>query len=159
MPKDELEQVLPGLKKKFLYYNDFAAKPVSDVFDLSGAQTLEAHDLASAIFLNAGKGNFTRINLPINLQLTPIFSFQNIGGNQWLAGGNFYDVLPYEGQYDSGSLLSFEFNNQKAVNARVLDIKGQVRDIKEIITKNGKVFVISKNNDSLSFYRSANEKK
>jgi hypothetical protein len=156
LPKDELEQVLPVLKKKFLYYIDFAGKEVKEVFDLSSAKdpSLEANDLASAIFFNDGRGNFNKQNLPMDLQLTPILSFQQLKNNEWLAGGNFYGVLPYEGQYDAASLVSFTIENSIVTKTKVLEIKGETRDIKKIRTKNnGEVLLVGMNNDSLKFYK------
>jgi len=162
LPKDELEQVLPMLKKKFLYYTDFAGKPVQEVFDVGSGNllTLEANNLASAVFINDGKGNFSRKNLPMDLQLTPIFSFQQgMYNHSWFAGGNFYGVLPYEGEYDAAAWIHFEMNHSEVTRSRVLDIKGQVRDMKWIHTAtNGNVLMVARNNDSILFYKNNNEK-
>lgn len=157
LPKDELEQVLPVLKKKYLYYTDFAGKTVTEIFNVGPEDqgVLEVHDLASAIFMSDGKGKFARVNLPMDLQLTPIFCFARSGKtNSWFAGGNFYGVLPYEGQYDAASLVSFELVKSDINRAKVLDIKGEVRDMKWIRTAiDGDVLVVAKNNERLQFYK------
>jgi enediyne biosynthesis protein E4 len=160
LPKDEIEQVLPFIKKKYLYYSDYAGKPVQEVFDLTAnTRQLEAHDLASAVFLNDGKGNFTRKNLPLGLQLSPLFTFQHLeNSDTFFAGGNFYGVLPYEGQYDAASLIFFEAGGKNnldlpVIRSSILDTKAQVRDLKWIRTaKNGNVLVVGRNNGSLLFY-------
>jgi hypothetical protein len=160
LPKDELEQVLPIVKKKFLYYSDFAGKPLREIFDVGSGNVLqlEVDDLASALFLNDGKGNFKRVDLPMELQLSPIFAFERTKNtNTYIAGGNFYGVLPYEGQYDAASLLRFElakvYNGIQLIKQPdVLDTKGQVRDLKWLHTKDGEVLIVGRNNDSFLFY-------
>ncbi|HET9278868.1 MAG TPA: VCBS repeat-containing protein, partial [Flavitalea sp.] len=159
LPKDELEQVVPALKKKFLYYNEFAGKEVKDIFDISSGDNgkLEVNDLASAIFYNDGKGNLTKMDLPMELQLTPLFCFaKDSAGKNWFAGGNFYGVLPYEGQYDASSFMGFQLADSKITNTKVLEIKGEVRDMKWIRTASkGDVLIVARNNDSLLFYSRA----
>jgi hypothetical protein len=155
LPKDEIEMALPMLRKKFLYYTDYAGKTIDEIFDIrSGNVTkLEASDLSSAVFYNDGKGNFRQENLPAALQLTPLFSFEQLGNGSWIAGGNFFGVLPYEGQYDAASLTTFDLNkNSPATNINVLDIKGQVRDLKWLRTANGRLLAVVKNNQPIAFY-------
>lgn len=155
--KDEFEQVIPKIKKNFLYYADFAGKTINEIFDTADAVKLEAKDLASAVFINDGKGNFSRQDLPFGMQVSPIFTFQPISNTKtspspsaFIAGGNLFGVLPYEGRYDAASLLSFTLLGG---NTQVLDIKGQVRDAKWVYTaKYGPVLIIAKNNEGLLFF-------
>ena len=116
---------------------------------------LHAETLSSSCFINDGKGNFTRRDLPQELQLAPLFAFQRLGNtNSFFAGGNFFGVIPYEGQYDASSLLTFEADKTGLVlHSTIIDIKGEVRDLKWLHTaKYGIVLMIAKNNDSLIFY-------
>jgi hypothetical protein len=117
---------------------------------------LKAEVLGSSIFINDGKGNFVRKDLPESLQLSPIFSFQQLdSAKSFIAGGNFFGVLPYEGRYDASSLQKFDID--KSVpglikQSTLLDTKGQVRDLKWLRTvKYGNILVEAKNNDSLIF--------
>ncbi|HUS00882.1 MAG TPA: hypothetical protein VMY77_04105, partial [Chitinophagaceae bacterium] len=114
---------------------------------------LQAETLNSSYFINDGKGNFTRKDMPQELQLTPLFSFQRTG-NSFFAGGNFFGVIPYEGRYDASSFLYFTAANKGSISqTKILDIKGEVRDLEWLRTaKYGNVLVAAKNNDSLSFY-------
>ena len=163
LAKDELERALPVLKKAYLTYSEVAGKTVDYMFyDLfKDYKELQAETLSSSYFINDGKGNlsagqagFTRKDLPWELQLTPLFSFVR-SGNSFFAGGNFFGVIPYEGQYDASSLLYFNTDNKGAfTQTKILDIKGEVRDLKWLRTaKYGNVLVAAKNNDSLSFYK------
>ena len=106
LAKDELERALPVLKKAYLKYSEVAGKTVQYMFyDLFKDYTeLKAEILGSSCFINDGKGNFKRIDLPDELQLAPVFSFHLltvIRQDSYMAAGNFYGVIPYEGRYDA----------------------------------------------------------
>jgi enediyne biosynthesis protein E4 len=162
LPKDEIEVVLPMVKKKFLYYKDYAGKTVQEVFDVDDKNVLKLHadDLSSTLFLNDGKGNFRNIKLPMEFQLAPLFAFTRIYGSDiFLAGGNFYGVLPYEGQYDASALLYFTIDKSKSgaelINSsHVIENKGQTRDLKWIGGTWGskQKLIVARNNGSLLFY-------
>jgi enediyne biosynthesis protein E4 len=160
LPKDELEQAIPVMKKNFLYYSDYAGKTINDIFDLEGGgmRKLKATNLSSMVLYNDGKGGFDKYPLPALVQSTPIFCFEfSKKMNSWIAGGNFFGVIPYEGAYDAASLQVFKTggneNLQFASESQILDIKGQVRDMKWLRTKEGEILVVAKNNDQLHFYR------
>lgn len=157
LAKDELERALPLLKKAYLTYNEVAGKTVQYMFyDLfKDYKQLQAETLSSSSFMNDGKGNFKRTDLPQNLQLAPLFSFQRLGGtNLYIAGGNFSGVIPYEGQYDASSVLTFKTNKAGSISqSKIIDIKGETRDLKWLNTANGKVLIVAKNNNNLQFYR------
>jgi len=161
LPKDELEQALPVLKKAYVTYSEVAGKTVQYMFyDLfKDYVELKAETLGSACFINDGKGNFTKQDLPFDLQLSPIFAFQQMDDHHtFITGGNFFDVIPYEGFYDAASLSVFNMSSSKntitADQVKILDIKGQVRDLKWIKTaKYGKVLMAAKNNDRIEFYQ------
>ncbi len=163
LAKDELERRLPVLKKAYLTYSEVAGKTVEYMFyDLFKDYTeLSAEILGSSCFINDGKGHFQRVELPAELQLAPIMSFQKINNTPnetvWLAGGNFFNVIPYEGRYDAQSLCLFSINKKNEIKyihqPGLLSLSGQVRDIKWMNTgKDGKVLVVARNNDSLKMY-------
>src|SRR5690606_41969752 len=91
-------------------------------------------------------------------QLVHIFSSQKVGNKNagettWLAGGNFFDVIHYEGRYDAQALSLFCIgkNTCKPVpQPDLAGMNGQVRDIKWLKTKdNLKVLLVARNNESL----------
>ncbi len=162
LAKDELERALPVLKKAYERYDAVAGKTVQYVFfDLFKDYTeLKAETLSSSCFINDGKGNFTRSDLPDALQLAPVFAFAPVTeGNSagWLAGGNFYGVVPYEGRYDAlyPTLFSIGKNSELFSPPSVLPtISGEIRDAKWINTGNGsKILVLARNNSSLIFLK------
>ncbi len=157
LAKDELEKDMPVLKKYYLTYSEVAGKTVQYMFyDLFKNYTeLKAETLGSACFLNNGKGNFKKIDLPDDVQQAPVFAFASIGSNNYITGGNFYGTIPYEGKYDALCPTIFSFNkNQFNISSILPGVKGEIRDIKWLNTINGeKLLVIARNNDSLLFYK------
>jgi len=159
--KDELERSLPVLKKAYLHYSDVAGKTVQYIFyDLFKDYTeLKAETLSSSCFINDGKGNFTRIELPDELQMAPIMSFANYPGSNktFIAAGNFYGVTPYEGRYDALLPTVFSFTNGRpAVDQRIntSSVNGEMRDVKWLNSADGKkLLVLARNNDSLIFMK------
>ena len=152
LAKDELERPLPVLKKAYLTYGEVAGKTVQYIFyDLfKDYAELKAEVLGSSVFINDGNGIFTRKDLIRNLQLSPVMSFA-MAGNNFIAGGNFYGVIPYEGRYDAlfPTVVSFDGKTLGNMNT----INGEVRDMKWLNTKNGKVMMIARNNQPLLFYK------
>lgn len=153
LAKDELERALPVLKKAYLKYSEVAGKTVQYMFyDLfKDFREYKAEHLASACFLNDGKGGFTKIDLPDELQLSPLFSFSAIPGtNQWIGGGNFYGVIPYEGRYDAQKPISFSFNkdSKKFVVNETIELSGELRDIDWLDLSSGKKqMILTRNNE------------
>jgi hypothetical protein len=106
-----VERSLPLLKKHYLKYAEYAGVEMKDVFYgwVDSIKPLTAERLGSVVCYGDGKGNFRIKDLPAELQLSPIFSFAPIGNlhNLYACGGNFFDVIPYEGQYDAQALSFF----------------------------------------------------
>ncbi len=154
--KDELEKDMPVLKKYYLTYSEVAGKTVQYMFyDLFKNYTeLKAETLGSACFINDGKGNFQRIDLPDDLQQAPVFAFAPLSNNTFIAGGNFYGTIPYEGKYDALCPTIFSSNkNQFSTESILPGVKGEVRDMEWLNTANGKMLAVARNNDSLLFYK------
>jgi len=167
LAKDELERALPVLKKAYLKYNDVAGKTVQYIFyDLFKDYTeLKAEVLASSCFINDGKGAFKRMDLPQELQVAPVFSFTSFDHNKtnsWLACGNFYNVIPYEGRYDALQPTFFLYDKQQSTfkyGSELASVMGQARDAKWInYAGGGKILVIARNNQPLIFLKPAYEK-
>ena len=164
LAKDELERRIPVLKKYYLYYKDVAGKTIQYIFfDLFKNYTeLKAEVLGSSCFINDGKGNFTRIDLPDELQLAPVMSFSKAAeSSSFIAGGNFYGTIPYEGRYDALSPAGFSFNKASGsfvTGFTIQDFDGEIRDIKWVTTVAGKkLLVFARNNKELIFLKNKKE--
>jgi enediyne biosynthesis protein E4 len=166
LPKDALEQSLPVLKKAYLTYDEVAGKTVQYMFyDLfKNAMELKAETLGSSCFINDGKGNFKRTDLPDGLQMAPVFSFATAKAGvpgSYIGGGNFYGVLPYEGRYDALMPTFFSFDREEARFSQgplLPDVRGEIRDLKWLRSaKYGEILITARNNDSLLFFQNAGQ--
>ncbi|MDE3145635.1 MAG: VCBS repeat-containing protein, partial [Bacteroidota bacterium] len=160
LAKDEVERPLPLLRKHYLKYAEYAGVPMKDVFYgwIDTIKPLMAERLGSAACFGDGKGNFEIKDLPASLQLAPVFSFQKADDNMYLAGGNFFDVIPYEGRYDAQPLAMMKIKKDKTIDyvhqSNLLDIKGQVRDLQWIRSANqNNYLLVARNNESILTYQ------
>ncbi|HEY2581182.1 MAG TPA: VCBS repeat-containing protein [Mucilaginibacter sp.] len=162
--KGDIEKQVPLIKKKFLYYHDFAGKTVQQIFgDSIDNKPLTANSFTSGIFYNKGAGKFAFKALPASIQVAPLFGFAALSGSYRgiLAGGNFWGVLPYEGRYDAdyGDVLTLDgsgnFKYISSVSSGFL-LRGEVRDIKPIKTAKGIIYAVAINNKQIQFFKLKN---
>ena len=165
--RGEIVQQIPSLKKKFLRYDNYAGKKIEEVFtneQLNSATQLLIDELQTCIFVNDGKGNFTKQALPLRAQFSPVygillFDYDDDGQKDILLGGNFFGAKPELGRFDGSYsvLLRGEGNNQfKFVpNTQTgIIVKDEVRDIKAIKAAGSKTYiVIARNNETLHIYK------
>lgn len=165
LAKDEVERQLPMLKKHYLRYTEYAGVPMKDVFYgwIDTVKPFLAERLGSAICYGDGKGGFSITDLPDQIQKAPVFTFEkiansNASANSYLAGGNFFDVIPYEGRYDAQALAIFNIEKNRHVNSPpqtgLSNIDGQVRDIKVLGTwSKERILIVARNNEKLLFLK------
>jgi len=160
--ESELERQIPIIRKKFLYFRDFAGKTVQQIFgdSLNDKNPLTATSFTSGVFYNKGKGNFEFQAFPASAQVAPLFGFAILPGvnKAILAGGNFWGVLPYEGRYDAdfGDVLLLDKNKTlKAISpiSSGFLLRGEVRDIKTIKTAAGVIYAVAFNNQQIRFFK------
>jgi hypothetical protein len=153
--KDNLERRLPYLKKRFLKYESIAGKTVQEVFgkeETAKAKLLEAATLRSSLLRNEN-GKLVLEPLPSFLQAAPVFafsSFSNGNQKQYMAAGNFYEAIPYEGRYDAMLPVLFDFEGNKIVQQGLLLQPGAIRNSKTILLKNGSQAVLLVRNNGHS---------
>ena len=123
---------------------------------------LKAENLATTCFINDGKGNFTKTILPDEIQLAPVFAFapvQKGDKTSFIAAGNFYGVIPYEGRYDAllPGVVNYNMSTgQFEVIGHISFAGEEVRDIRWISTAGGKkILAIAQNNNPLLFVKQA----
>jgi hypothetical protein len=162
---------MPVLKKKFLRYDAYAGKGIEGIFtenELKDAHVLTAGQPQTCVFYNDGKGNFTAAPLPQRAQFAPVFGIlvtdlNGDGIKDIFLGGNFYGLKPEVGRLDASYGVTYLGTKCKGFNyveplASGLFVKGEVRDVKEINTKNGKVILVARNNDALQVFGKAGKK-
>jgi hypothetical protein len=161
--RDDLVGLIPGLAKKFPTYASFGASRIQDIFSRSArrrATVLQAHDFASAVAVNDGKGHFVLRQLPTEAQFAPIRAvlvndFNGDGRPDLLVAGNDYNVTPALGRYDAsyGLLLTGTGDGGFAavdMTQSGLRIDGQVRHMAWLKDAGERLIVVARNNDSLA---------
>lgn len=108
--RDDLTTQLPGLKKKFLEYHDYADATIHELFDaeqLKGAGPLEANLLGTVWLQNRGDSGFVLHQLPEEAQYAPVYAIATVDVNGdghkdlVLAGGNAWTRIRF-GRYRAG---------------------------------------------------------
>jgi len=162
--KDELISQIPSLKKKLLYYNDYAKADINSIFPeeiLVTSKVLELNKLESIVLWN-NNGTLEPKTLPDEIQYAPVYAITstdiNDNGNLDLFfGGNQYLVKPQFGKYDGSlgwSLLGPYNYKNLSPEIYPLRIKGQIRDFKWI--KNKKILIAPINNEKPRFIKYKN---
>ena len=152
--KDQIELAVPVLKRSHLSYDEAAGKTIRELFgsQLDSAVRMSVQDLGSACFINDGHGGFVERELPVELQLAPIFCFASVEGG-WLAAGNFYGVQPYEGRYDAldPTVFAYDPGASRFVYREALPaVGGEWRDARWVRASSGRrVLVMARNNGQL----------
>lgn len=164
--KREIQDQIPSIKKQNLRHEEFAKKSMNDLFSpdiFKKSLVIQFNYNSSIVALNNGNGNFTVNKLPPMSQISSINIIQPIDINQdgymdLISGGNQSGFPPQFGKLDAsyGDVL---INDRKGgftwIDAKQsgLQIRGEVRDIKEISTSTNKFFLFARNNDFPVLYQ------
>jgi len=146
-------QQLPYITEEFETFEDFATAPLEKIYNLDKAQNLEATSLKSAVYINDGKGIFSKGKLPVEAQMAPInatvFADINKDGNMdIIAVGNQFSMEVETTRLDAGSglvMLGDGSGNFKYVPSgkSAMSSRGNAKDM---VMANGKLIV--SNNDA-----------
>lgn len=161
--KDELIAQMPRLKKKLVYYKDYARKAITDIMEPRQVQQslqLTLDLLQTTVFLQTDQG-FKPLALPHEIQYAPIYAISPLitttkGEKSLYLGGNQHLVKPQFGRYDAsrGWKLSWEVNkdNLPVFNRpEPLHINGQIRAISSFKDKQN-YLIFGINDDEVQFY-------
>jgi enediyne biosynthesis protein E4 len=165
--KGELVAQMPSLKKKFLYYKDYAGKGIQDIFTasiLKNTRILEATEMQTCIFINNGNYQFEKLTLPMQAQWSATYTivvndFNKDGKQDIYCVGNFSGVKPEIGAYDANYGNLFLNNGNNTFNfippsISGLAIRGEARD--GLIIENAKkekLMLIGMNNENPYLFR------
>jgi hypothetical protein len=161
--RNEMVEDMPVLKKKILYYRDYAVAHLDNIFttaQMQGAQETRAYQLKNCWLENTGKGKLVVHELPVAAQFSAIqgatiIDTYNDGAKEIFAAGNFYPFRVQLGREDAGKgiLLRWDSVSHNLVaSPRTMGIiaDGDVRDVLPVLTaKNDRLILISRNNDSV----------
>lgn len=158
--RNDLVKQLPYLGKQYPNFKSYANQTIQDIFSpqqLESSLLYRAVELRSGVLWNDGKGNFHFEPLPVDAQLSPIYSFyvedlNEDGIKDIIAGGNQYRMKPEIG-INAGSvgvlLLGEETRRFRALPhaASGLYVEGEVRKIAGLQSKAGRQILFARNND------------
>ena len=157
--KQTLLKQLPSLRKILLTYDVYKDKRMEDLFSkevLSRNLVLEVHELETSLFVNQGNGIFAKKELPSEIQSSPVYAIEvledRVGNIHLFAGGNQSKIKPEiginMGSYgwhvvidDSGLMEIIKPSDSGFF------LKGEIRDIQVLNSKDGQVILVAKNND------------
>ncbi len=161
--KDELISQIPPLKKKLLYYKDYARADINAIFGkerIDNTFYLAVNMLESTIFYNENN-KFEPRKLPSEVQYAPVYAItsSDIDGDgqiDLIFGGNQYLVKPQFGKYDAskGWWVKGPFHKDiSEYQVNTLNIRGQIRELNWLTHNNSKILIVAKNNDKTAFYK------
>jgi hypothetical protein len=164
--KDEMESQMPVLKKKFLKYSTYAGKSIEEILSadqIKHASVLQVQESRSCIFLNDGKGHFTKQPLPVAAQLAPVFGaivtdLNSDGKQDIFLAGNFYGLKPQTGRFDAGYGVTLigSGKNFSAVLPKQsgLFVNGEARGMTSLRSASGEtLLLVGMNNDKPCLFR------
>lgn len=164
--KGELQQQIPSLKKDFLYFKDYAGKPIEDVFtqeQLKDVEVLEVNQSQSCLYKNDGKGNFTAMPFPVMAQLSYVFGIYagDLNGDKHkdiFMAGNFYGLKPQAGRFDANYGTTLLADGKGGYNyihpsESGLFVNGEVRDIQSIKIGGKTSLLVARNNDHIEVFQ------
>ena len=158
--RDDLIRSLSFLKDRYADYKEYARQTVADVFpqkDLDDAVVKSAYTFATSLVKNNGDGSFSLVPLPLEAQIAPIYGiiggdFEGKGRTDLIMAGNFDAVKPEIGKMSAGYGVYLRgdgkghFTPVRALESG-FSVPGQARDIQRVRTRNGPIYIVSRNND------------
>jgi hypothetical protein len=163
--RDELNEQIYPMRKKFTSYKDYAGATIKDIFneeELSKASKLFATETRTTCFINRN-GKFEKTELPLEAQFSVVNKivvndFTGDGKADLLMLGNHSDNRLKIGSIDAnyGCLLAgdgkgnFSYVSQTASG---LCVTGDVKSVEEIMIDKTKFLVIGICNEALQFYK------
>jgi hypothetical protein len=163
--RQDIVKQMSSLKKKFVYFRDYADKSVTDIFDpklVERSTKLKFYEPRTSILVNNGKEGFSLKALPVQAQTSPVYGIAvtDIDGDDAvdiILGGNLFSVKPEVGRYDAlhGLVLKGDgtgnFTPLSSLQSGLL-VEGEIRHIGILKSKNKKTLALIRNNNSAKFY-------
>ena len=163
LDKDELVAQLPGIKKKIVYYEDYANLSVDQIFGqetIENSVVLNLNILQSSVFVN-NNGKFEQTSMPPEVNYSSMYDIEIVEkykrGIKIVMGGNQYNIKPQFGRQDAskGYFLNIEISNDSISysNLESLNIDGQIRNFEIFNLKNVKAIAVGINNEKTKFFK------
>lgn len=166
--RQDIIKQMSSMKRKFVYYKDYADKSIADIFDpklLERATTLHFYQPQTVVMMNDGAfaGGFRLLPLPVQAQVSPVYGIESADVNadghiDLVLGGNLLAVKPEVGRLDAmhGLVLTGDGKGSfTALGSRQSGVKleGEVRHIQQMKSKGKTVLAFVRNQQAIQFYR------
>ncbi len=163
-PRDDLMQQLPGLRKKFPLYQDYANATIHGLFPaekIKEATVLSANTMQTSLLINQGDSKWKLSPLIIEAQFAPVFGtlindYDGDGLEDIMLIGNDFSTEEINGQYDAFNGLVLKGNGKEGFSKieNGFKVKGNGKGLAEmIVQKNASLIVGAQNNGPLvSFF-------
>jgi hypothetical protein len=164
--RQEMIKQMSSLKKKFVYYKDYANKSLTDIFEpqlLAKATKRFYYEPNTSVLINNGTSGFELRHLPWQAQVSPVYGIElfDVDGDNVddiIMGGNLFAVKPEVGRYDAmnGLILRNDGKgNFKPLSALEsgITVKDETRYITSMNNKGKKLIAFVRNNNSIVFYQ------
>ena len=164
--RDDLLRVVPSLRSRYPDYESYAGQTVADIFPsavIADAVVKQAETLATTLVRNDGDGAFTLLSLPLEAQLAPVYGIlpsdvDGDGNLDLLLAGNFDGATPAIGRMRASYGLLLRGDNRGAFTPvgsleSGFVVPGQARDIQRLRTRQGVLYVVTRNNDRALVFR------
>jgi enediyne biosynthesis protein E4 len=164
--KREITDQFPILKKENLRHSDYARKTIQQLFGdekVKKSAVKEFNFCSSIVAINMGNGKFEVKPLPKMVQLSSVnaIAVTDVSGDgkpDLVIGGNLFTFPPQFGRLDGSYgevLINDGRGNYNRLKTKVsgLNLKGEVKDIKEIKGKDGRFILIVQNNQYPILYQ------
>jgi enediyne biosynthesis protein E4 len=164
--RQDIIKQMSSLRKKFVFYKDYADKSVAEIFDsklLAQSIKHNFYEPNSVVLINNKEKGFKRNPLPIQAQVAPVFAIHldDINNDKKLdiiLGGNLFSVKPEVGRYDAlqGLALTGDGNGNfisLPTQESGIKLEGEVRHINLLRVSDGKLLAFVQNNNSIKFYK------
>lgn len=163
--RHDLLEVLPMLESKAPSYHSYAEQTITELFSeqqLEESIHLKATTLASSVGWNDGQGQFKINKLPMEAQLSPVYSIfpHDLDGDhqpELLLGGNLHQVKPQAGRYDAsyGVMLRQDSTGRyQSVSSRNSGFfaDGEIRAIRPLQLNGQQLILIARNDKPLQVF-------
>jgi enediyne biosynthesis protein E4 len=163
--KGELQSQIPSLRKDFLYFSDYAGKPIERIFtdeQLKDIKVLKVTETRTSLFRNDGAGSFTIEPFDQMAQLSYMFAalVADLNGDKKkdvFMAGNFFGLKPQAGRFDASYGVTLTADDSVSANRfsflppskSGLFVNGEVRDIKAV----GNYIVVAVNNHPVKIFK------
>lgn len=166
IPKRELVEQIPGLKKENMLHSEYANKSILDLFgedQLKSSNLKQVNYLKSSLAINDGKGHFAIKPLDYLAQLSCINAIQKYdvnhdGYQDLIIGGNNHYFLPQFSMVDAshGQVLINDKKGGYVVtpdSKSGLNLDGVVRSIQKVKLAEKDYFLVGINNQKPQLYK------